>query len=113
MSDEIKEKVDEITELAEKRAGDGAPSPALAAGSAPKTQEAKGPEQPEPQKISVEQILGIYPLDREKARDTIQLEMSRNLNRIANALEGILRLKVARKEERAVAKQAEGTTGPK
>ena len=57
------------------------------------TQEVK-PEQPqeeqqEVQQISVEQILNGYPLDRDKCRDVIFLDASRNLGRIAQSLEAI------------------------
>lgn len=55
------------------------------------TIETQDPEnvQEEAKKISVEEILGAYPLDREKCRDVILVEMSRSLLRIAASLEAI------------------------
>ncbi len=46
-------------------------------------------EQPQPQKISVEQVLAGYPLDREKCRDVVVLEISKSLIRIATSLEAL------------------------
>jgi len=49
-------------------------------------------ENPKPkqiQNISVQEILNNYPIDREKCRDVIRMEMSQSLVRIANSLEGI------------------------
>ncbi len=40
-----------------------------------------------PQSISVEQIVAGYPIDRDRVRDTLLINVSTNLNRIANALE--------------------------
>ena len=44
---------------------------------------------PEVQNISVQQILSTYPIDREKCRDVVLVEMSSNILRIANSLEAI------------------------
>ena len=63
-----------------------------------------------PQTISVEQIIGSYPIDRERVRDTLLVSISTNLTRIANSLEGMLRLKVARIEEKKVREEVERTT---
>jgi hypothetical protein len=46
-------------------------------------------EKPTPQNISVQEILSSYPIDREKCRDVILVEMSANIQRIANSLEAI------------------------
>jgi len=54
---------------------------------APKETTAEGP--PEVQNISVQQILSTYPIDREKCRDVVLVEMSSNILRIANSLEAI------------------------
>ena len=53
---------------------------------APQTQT----DRPEaPQSVSIEQILSSYPIDRDKCRDVIMVEMSKSLIKIANSLEGI------------------------
>ena len=39
--------------------------------------------------VSVEQILSAYPIDREKCRDVVLVEMSKTLARIAVSLEAI------------------------
>ena len=44
---------------------------------------------PQPQTISVQDILNTYPIDRDKCRDVVMLEISGNLRRIAAAMEGI------------------------
>ncbi len=51
--------------------------------------EGEAPKQEQRQMISVEEFLGGYPLDREKCRDVILVEMSRNLGKIAQSLEAI------------------------
>jgi hypothetical protein len=38
-------------------------------------------------RIPIEDILNNYPIDREKLRDVLFLEISKNLQRIANSLE--------------------------
>jgi hypothetical protein len=61
------------------------------------TQTTVKPEQPEvnkqpegaPKNISIQEILNTYPIDREKCRDVLLVEMSQSLVRIANSLEGI------------------------
>jgi len=68
------------------------------------------PNLPDTQSISVEQIIGSYPIDRERVRDTLLVSISTNLTRIANSLEGMLRLKVARIEEKKVREEVERTT---
>jgi hypothetical protein len=45
--------------------------------------------QQEVKPVSVEQILGNYPIDREKCRDVMILDISRALLKISNTLEGI------------------------
>ena len=60
----------------------------------PKGQTVETPKKDEkqadqPKLISVEEILGGYPLDRDKCRDVILLELSRNIGRIAQTLEAI------------------------
>ena len=42
-----------------------------------------------PQSISIQDILNTYPIDREKCRDVVMLEISGNLRRIADSLEGL------------------------
>ena len=50
----------------------------------------QGEDTPTPTKsISVQDILNNYPIDREKCRDVLMMEMSQNLVRIANSLEAI------------------------
>jgi hypothetical protein len=51
--------------------------------------EVKPGEQPQQQTISVQDILNTYPIDRDKCRDVLMIEISGNLRRIANSLEGI------------------------
>ncbi len=46
-------------------------------------------EEQKPQQISVEKILNQYPLDRDKCRDVVMLEISKSLIRIAASLEAI------------------------
>jgi len=54
------------------------------------TQETTKDENPEPQQqISIQDILNSYPIDRDKCRDVILLEMSVNLKRIADSLEAV------------------------
>ena len=44
---------------------------------------------PQPQAVSIQDILNTYPIDREKCRDVLMVEMSKSLIRIADSLEGI------------------------
>jgi hypothetical protein len=55
------------------------------------TPEVVTPKEPEgaPKNISIQEILNTYPIDREKCRDVLLVEMSQSLVRIANSLEGI------------------------
>ena len=46
-------------------------------------------EKPQPQSISIQDILNTYPIDRDKCRDVVMLEISGNLRRIADSLEGL------------------------
>lgn len=41
------------------------------------------------QSISIQDILSGYPIDREKCRDVLMMESSRNIGRIADSLEAI------------------------
>jgi hypothetical protein len=50
-----------------------------------KNEETNKPEQP--QQIMVQDIINNYPIDRERVRDTLFINISTSLNRIANALE--------------------------
>jgi hypothetical protein len=43
--------------------------------------------QERPRIVPVEEIINNYPIDREKIRDIIFLEISKNLTRIANSME--------------------------
>ena len=47
------------------------------------------PAAPQPQAVSIQDILNTYPIDREKCRDVLIVEMSKSLMRIADSLEGI------------------------
>lgn len=87
---------------------------------APETPKEGVPQQA--QQISVKQIFDIYPVDRERARDYVLMGIQNELMRIGNALENLLRFKVARAEERRVKEQVEKgavppgqsrSTGPK
>lgn len=51
--------------------------------------EVNKPETNKPSNISIQEILNNYPIDREKCRDVLLVEMSQSLVRIANSLEGI------------------------
>lgn len=42
-----------------------------------------------PPNVSIQEILGTYPIDREKCRDVLLVEISKSLVRIANSVEGI------------------------
>ena len=44
-------------------------------------------EGPPVRTLSVEEVMNQYPIDREKARDTIMVEISKSLMRIASSLE--------------------------
>ena len=57
----------------------------------PKGQTLEGDQnQPQqPQSISIQDILNTYPIDRDKCRDVLLVEVSKNLVRIADSLEGI------------------------
>jgi len=46
-------------------------------------------EKPQPQSISIQDILNTYPIDRDKCRDVLMVEASGNIRRIADSLEGI------------------------
>jgi hypothetical protein len=46
-------------------------------------------KKPAPQNISIQEILGSYPIDRDKCRDVLLVEMSTSLRRIADSLEAI------------------------
>lgn len=89
MTDEIKEVADNITNLKEE---------------APKTEESAPAEQPQQQQVSVEQVLANYPIDRERIRDTILLNISRELTRIANALDYFASKDVAKEKAEKVGK---------
>ncbi len=47
------------------------------------------PAAPQPQSISVQEILNTYPIDRDKCRDVVLLEISGNMKRIADSLDAI------------------------
>lgn len=53
------------------------------------TDDLKEEDVQKPEIMSVEKVLGEYPIDREKCRDVILLQISNNLGRIANSLEAI------------------------
>ena len=53
-----------------------------------KTEDAKD-ETPQPQNISIQDILNTYPIDREKCRDVILVELSRSMLRIADSVEAM------------------------
>ena len=53
----------------------------------PKVEQPK--EAQKPQTISIQDILNTYPIDRDKCRDVVMLEISANLRKIADSLEGI------------------------
>ncbi len=42
-----------------------------------------------PQSISIQDILNTYPIDRDKCRDVLLVEMSRSLGRVADTLEAM------------------------
>jgi hypothetical protein len=42
-----------------------------------------------PKTVSIQDILNGYPVDREKCRDVLMMEASRNIGRIADSLEAI------------------------
>jgi len=44
---------------------------------------------PQPQSVSLQDILSTYPIDRDKCRDVLLVEISKNLTRIADSMEGI------------------------
>jgi hypothetical protein len=46
-------------------------------------------EKPEVKNISVEQVFSQYPIDRDKARDVLFMEISSNILKIAKSLEAI------------------------
>lgn len=50
-----------------------------------KTEEKETPQQPAPP--LVQDIINNYPIDRDRVRDTLLLNLSNGVNRIANALE--------------------------
>ena len=65
------------------------------------TQEVPGENKPQPpQSISVEQVLNQYPIDRERGRDALLIEISKNLGNIAVSLDHLVRLKMERINER-------------
>ena len=47
-----------------------------------------------PVNMSVEQVLNLYPIDREKARDVVMIDVSKNLLRIADSLDMMVKLKI-------------------
>jgi hypothetical protein len=53
------------------------------------TEAVNKPEQPETRNLSIEEVLGQYPVDRDRARDVVFLEISKNLFSIANSLKAI------------------------
>lgn len=46
-------------------------------------------EQQEVRSVSVQDILGQYPIDREKARDVLTVEISASLIKVASSLQAI------------------------
>ena len=46
-------------------------------------------ETPQPQTVSIQDILNTYPIDREKCRDVLLVEMSKSLIRIADSIEAV------------------------
>jgi len=64
------------------------------------TTEAQGIKPEQQKSISVEQILGMYPIDRERAKDTVLLEISKSLSSISNSLSTMVNLKIKRMNER-------------
>lgn len=56
-----------------------------------KTEEVQEAQQEKPgvRTLSVQEVFNQYPVDREKARDTIMMEMSSSLLRIAASLEAL------------------------
>ena len=65
------------------------------------TKETEAKEQPQVRSLSIEEVLNQYPVDREKARDVVLMEISKNLASIANSLSTITNLKIKRAAERA------------
>ena len=51
--------------------------------------QAEGQEQQPVQSVSIQDILSTYPIDRDKCRDVLLVEMSRNMTRIADSLEAV------------------------
>ncbi len=46
-------------------------------------------EKPEVKNISIQEVMSQYPIDREKARDVLLMEMSSSLIRISKSLEAM------------------------
>lgn len=46
-------------------------------------------EQPQVRSLSIEEVLNQYPVDREKARDVLLIEISKTLVRISESLRAI------------------------
>lgn len=42
-----------------------------------------------PQSISIQDILNTYPIDRDKCRDVLLVEISKNMGRLAESIEAI------------------------
>ena len=53
------------------------------------TQETEAKEQPQGRNLSIEEVLNQYPVDREKARDVLLIEISKTLARISESLRAI------------------------
>ena len=53
------------------------------------TQETEAKEQPQGRNLSIEEVLNQYPVDREKARDVLLIEISKTLVRISESLRAI------------------------
>jgi hypothetical protein len=69
-----------------------------------KEEQLKTPEEAAPQNVSVEQIIGSYPIDRDRVRDTLLVTISTALNRIANALEYFANQDIADRKGKEVSK---------
>ena len=61
----------------------------LPKGQTKEAKETEAKEQPQARSLSIEEVLNQYPVDREKARDVLLIEISKTLIKISESLRAI------------------------